>query len=258
MLAVFVLMVLAGVILWYVTMNTVMTPETGDNASMADTPPIQQPAADSEVTGTIEKPVTINYGDLGSGTRLTELMKQRKEALGLKESVDFIVRSDESFTIGGTTVAMRDILEKAFLKKKAVFEERIEETGAIEPDRIKNYGIYIVQPMDNIWNIHFRIIQEYYATRGISVCQTADEPIDDGRSSGIGKLLKFSETLVIIYNLEDRMVADNIDLLKPLTKIVVYSMDDVFNLLNEIDYDNVDSIRFDGETIWIPAKQPSA
>ena len=42
-------------------------------------------------------------------------------------------------------------------------------------------------------------------------------------------------------------------MIRPLTKIVIYKMDRVFELLDEVDIENAGRIRFDGENIWIPA-----
>ncbi|MCD4675300.1 MAG: hypothetical protein K8S18_04800 [Desulfobacula sp.] len=150
---------------------------------------------------------------------------------------------------------MRDILEKAFIKKGDVFQEKIDDSGAVRPQKTKEYGIYVVQPGDNIWNIHFNILKEFYEYQGINVSPQADEPYGQGMSSGVGKILKFSETMVIIYNLIEKKVDSNIDLLEPLSKIVVYNMDEVFSLLQEFNYDNIDRLQFDGKTIWIPAKK---
>jgi hypothetical protein len=44
----------------------------------------------------------------------------------------------------------------------------------------------------------------------------------------------------------------DLDLIEPNSKIVVYSMKDVFALLDQIDYAKVERIQFDGETIWLP------
>jgi hypothetical protein len=44
-------------------------------------------------------------------------------------------------------------------------------------------------------------------------------------------------------------------MIQPLSKIVVYKMDKVFDLLETIDYSRVNLIRFDGDNIWIPAQQ---
>ncbi len=197
----------------------------------------------------------IDYHDLKREGTLKELMGNRKENLGIKKSLDMIVKSDEAFTIGENKISMRDILEHAFAEKGDVFEEKIDTSGAVIPQKIKEYGIYVVQPGDNIWNIHFNILKEYYEDQGINVSPKADEPIDRGLSSGVGKILKFSETMVIIYNIRDRKVDSNIDLLEPLSKIVVYNMDEVFSLLKEVNYNTIDRIQFDGKTIWIPAKK---
>ncbi len=212
------------------------------------------PDKDGVVQGQIVIKPTIDYKDLKKDSRLKNLMGSRKQQLGLDKSLDMIVNSDEIFTIGDIEVSMSDILKQAFLKQGDVFEEKIETSGEVRPQKIKQYGIYVVQPGDNIWNIHFNILREYYDTQGISVAPKADEPVDSGLSSGVGKILKFSETMVIIYNLVERKVDTNIDLLEPLSKIIVYNMDEVFSLLKEINYQNIDRIQFDGKTIWIPSE----
>jgi hypothetical protein len=210
---------------------------------------------DGSVEGKIIVMPTIDYDDLKKNETLDKLMTSRKDTLGIKESLDMIVKSDESFKIGGIKINMRDILEKAFIQEGDVFQEKIDASGAVIPEKIKEYGIYVVKPGDNIWNIHFNILKEFYDYKGINVSSNADEPGDMGMSSGVGKILKFSETMVIIYNLLEKKVDSNIDLLEPLSKVIVYNMDEVFSLLQEVNYDNIDRIQFDGKTIWIPAKK---
>ncbi|MFH1152251.1 MAG: hypothetical protein V1793_00425 [Pseudomonadota bacterium] len=253
--AVCALLIISGFIFWYVNKDRTVDTRQQDTPGM-HTQEEKKHDEQAQVTGTIEKPVTIDYKELNKDPQLTQTINERKKALGITSGLDLIVRSDETFTVGGKTVAMRDILEKSQLRNKEVFEERIGETGVIKPQETGEYGVYVVQPGDNIWNIHFKIIQEYYASRGRTVTVHADEPLEDGSSSGVGKLLKFSESIVIIYNLEDNEIDTDINLLKPLTKILVYNLKEVFNLLEEINFENVDAIRFDGNTIWIPAKQP--
>jgi hypothetical protein len=113
----------------------------------------------------------------------------------------------------------------------------------------------VVQPGDNIWNIHFNILKEFYENQGITISPNADEPINRGMSSGVGKILKFSETMVIIYNFIERKIVSNIELLEPLSKIIIYNMDEIFSLLQEINYENLDRIQFDGKSIWVPTKK---
>jgi len=207
------------------------------------------------VKGKINVKPTIDFTELDKDEPLKTLMEKRKGDLGIQKSLDMIVKSNESFVVGTTKVSMREILEKAFTRSGEVYQEEISSSGGSLPKKIKEYGIYVVRPGDNIWNIHFNIVKEYYFHKNILVSSKADEPVSMGLSSGVGKILKFSETMVIIYNLIERQVARNINLLEPLSKIVVYNMDEVFSLLEEINYDTVDKIQFDGKNIWIPAKK---
>jgi hypothetical protein len=203
----------------------------------------------------IEKTPAINYQDLKTGSRLDQVMEKRLQAAGIKESLDLIVRPDESFTVGGKTVSMTDILENAYAGRQKIFEKRITEFEQTVPETLNEYGIYVVQPGDNIWNIHFNILRESYASRGIHVDPDADEPWDTGHSSGVGKVLKFSEVMVIIYSLIEEKTVMDIDLIEPLSKIVIYNMGEVFSLLSDIRFDQIDQIQFDGRTIWIPARE---
>ncbi len=207
------------------------------------------------VIGEIKKPVHIDYQDLDKDQDLKTMMEERKNKLGIKKSLDMIVKSDESFIVGDSKVSMQTILEKAFVKKGEVFQEKILDSGSAKPLKIKEYGVYVVQPGDNIWNIHFRILRDYYSNKNIGIEEKADEPGTSGFSSGVGKILKFSETMVIIYNLIENEVTKDINLIEPLSKVIIYNMDDVFALLEEINFNNVDRIQFDGKNIWIPAKK---
>ncbi len=209
--------------------------------------------------GVVEKKIRVNpviayknSKDPKKTASRDQMMENRLQALGIKNSLDMIIRSDESFIVGDKKVSMVDILEKAFTRRKKIFETRITESEETAVEHSKEYGIYVVQPGDNIWNIHFNILKEYYSSKGIVVPFKADEPLNGGHSSGVGKILKFSETMVIIYSLIDRKIVTDINLLEPLSKIVVYNLDEVFALLKEIDYDNINQIQFDGRTIWIP------
>jgi hypothetical protein len=208
------------------------------------------------VTGKIKMPQqAIDYQALEADGDQKALMQERKKTLGIKKSLDMIVKSDESFKVGESTVSMQNLLEKAFAQEGKVYEQQLSENGKVLPTKIKAYGVYVVQPGDNLWNIHFGILRDYYAAQGISVETRADEPGSLGLSSGIGKILKFSETMVIIYNMVEGKVVQDINLLEPLSKVVVYNMEAVFNLLKDINYDNVNRIQFDGRNIWIPASQ---
>ena len=226
--------------------------------SLSTADPTQTKAMTTENGAVLKEIVVkpdINYQTLRKDGELKNMMGKRKKTLGIKKSLDMIINSDESFTVGDNKVSMRDILEKSSIQKGEIFTEKIESSGAVIPEKKTAYGIYVVQANDNIWNIHFNILKDYYENRGINVSPKADEPIQKGQSSGIGKILKFSETMVMIYNIKEKKVTSNIDLLEPLSKIVVYNMDEVFSLLSQINYETIDRLQFDGKTIWIPAKK---
>ncbi|ACN15813.1 hypothetical protein HRM2_27210 [Desulforapulum autotrophicum HRM2] len=244
-----------GLMLW---VGDRLMPEKKEStmATQVTPSPVQSGNGPSVVSGTIEQLPEIDFSKLEKANELTRMMDRRKQELGIGKSLDMIVGSDEAFKVGRTIVYMKDILKKSLLTKNRVVGETIEASGAVVPESTSEYGIHVVRKGDNIWNIHFGILQDYYKARGVPISNKADEPRNGGLSSGIGKLLKFSETIVTIYNILDEDVAKDINLLEPLSKIVVYNMTEVFSLLQEIDYDNVDRIRFDGEAIWIPAQQP--
>jgi hypothetical protein len=209
--------------------------------------------------GVVEKQIVkspaFDYKDLETDSEFDRLMKKRLQEMGMEKSLDMVILSDESFKMGDHTISMQDILEKTHAEKKEIHESRITEFEQTEVEQMHRYGIYVVQPGDNIWNIHFNVLKEYYASQGIHVAFDADEPTDAGYSSGIGKILKFSEILVIIYNVLEEEIVTDIDLIKPKSKLVIYNMDEVFELLSEIDVNQIDQIRFDGKTLWIPAPE---
>lgn len=197
----------------------------------------------------------IDYGKLKekSDKALSELMKERKAPYGIDKSIDMIVKSDESIKVGDKTVRMKKILDEIQLKQGEILETDLETGAALE--KIREYGIHVVQPSDNIWDIHFRLLKDYYEHKAIQLSPLADEPDHFGRSSGVGKILKFSEHMVYIYNLKDGKLETELDLIYPLTKVVIYNMAYIYALLDRIDYKDVNRIEFDGETLWLPAEQ---
>jgi hypothetical protein len=98
-------------------------------------------------------------------------------------------------------------------------------------------------------------MKDYFQHKGVLLEPQSDEPDKKGVSSGMGKILKFSEHMVYIYNIKERKLDIDLDLLYPLSKIVIFNMGEVFSLLDQIDYERVNQIQYDGETIWIPAEQ---
>jgi hypothetical protein len=212
-----------------------------------------------------EQPV-IAFDAAGTGTVSSDLNEKRKAEFGLDKGVDLIVRADETLKVGDTTVPMQEILDRIRLQKGDIVEKNIRGAGSADPAASKDlllpssatgnaYGIYVVQPADNIWNVHFRFLRDYLQHRGIRLSAASDEPQRNGSSSGVGKILKFSESMVHIYNLREKKLDVDLNLIHPLTKIVIFDMAQVFSLLGQMDFDHVNHIQFDGKMLWIPAKQ---
>jgi len=207
-----------------------------------------------KVSKPIEPQQVIDYGKMEEDDELRDLMTKRKEGLGVGEGIDIIAKSDESLKIGDSTVAMSEIMDKIQLKIGDIVEKDLSPAEADAQESIRDFGIYVVQPGDNIWNVHFRFLKDYFERKGVSLSPRSDEPDTRGLSSGVGKLLKFSENIVHIYNVEKRDLDIDINMIHPLTKLVIYNMDRIFALLDQIDYSKVDRIQFDGETLWLPAE----
>ncbi len=198
----------------------------------------------------------IDFNQLSENEALDEKVRERKAEYGMEKGVDLIVQEDESFKIGESTVSMQEILEKINLKKGNVIETDLTQKPVhlFPQKKVEAFGIHVVRPGDNIWNIHFQFFEDYLENKGVELSPVADEPDRKGYSSGVGKILKFSENMVYIYNLREQAIDIDLDLIHPMNKIVVFHMGEIFSVLDQIDYDNVERIQFDGENLWLPAE----
>lgn len=177
---------------------------------------------------------------------------------------DAVAAFQELQTLQGRIAGLESLPEPAavprILEERAaeLAERRDELEGRLMADVLSDepsplFGIYVVRPGDNIWNIHFRFLREYFGRRDVRLTPAADEPDERGISSGVGKILKFSETMVHIYNLRERRLDANLNLIHPESKVVVFNLGEAFDLLGRINAENIRELRFDGETLWIPA-----
>lgn len=215
----------------------------------ADKAPAPTP---EKVAVDVKNQPVIDYNQLSKDKALGDMMTERKAAYGVGKGLDMIVKSDESVKIGDETVNMGDVQRKIHAKEGGIVTQSLVLNAKKPADA---YGIYVVQPGDNIWNIHFKLLKDYFSHKGVKIASMADEPDPKGFSSGVGKLLKFSENMAYIYNVKERALTSDLNIIQPLSKIVVYNMDKAFDLLETIDYSKVHQIQFDGENIWIPAQQ---
>jgi hypothetical protein len=205
----------------------------------------------------------LNNPDIRSNPELYEKYSRRLAKLkktmelydrlkALNTSIDTARRQLEDLSGAEREAAM--VRLKSMLAEKKTLENELKSL-VMPSGGVEAYGIYVVRPGDNIWNIHFLFLKDYFARKGITLSPQSDEPDRRGYSSGVGKILKFSETMVYIYNIRQHKLDVDLNLIHPRSKIVVFNMAEALSLLDQIDYRNVKQIKFDGETLWIPAEQ---
>jgi hypothetical protein len=251
-----VLMALAGLILLAIlaTYHFLTAPDTppptADKTGAAD-PSSQAGRADGQQSQRV-----IEYGQLDADEDLQNLMNARKKAYDVGESIDIIAKSDETLKIGENRISMRELQEQIRRKLGEISEETLGSDGQPQPGALETFGIHVVQPGDNLWNIHFAVLKDYFERRDVRLAGSADEPDAMGFSSGVGKLLKFSENIVYIYNVKTKAFSEDLNLIEPNSTLIVYKMDQVFDLLEQLDYRNIDRIQFDGDTLWVPTPAP--
>ncbi len=190
--------------------------------------------------------------------------EERKSAYGLKESVDHIVSEDESFPVRGRPWSLRDIREKLAEKDRESEEQGVSPVlpSVVEKDipsllkkRIPGaagakeafpvfYGVKVVRPGENLWNIHYNILREYFARRGVNLPRHADEPYPDGRSSGVGRILKFLEGVVQVYSIPENRLVRDLDRIHPNDLIVFFNISDVFSVLDNLQPEDLRWIRY--------------
>ncbi len=180
---------------------------------------------------------------------------QRKEAFGLK-SLDHIVLRDEPFEVAGRSYTIGGIqsgLQKTTEPPAIVPEIQEKNIGSavrrpIRPGAPQNervyYGVRIVRPYENIWKIHFGVLQEYLARRQVILAKGADRPLAHGLSSGVGRLLKFIEAVVTVYDVDENRVEKDINLVHPHSAIVFFKITDLFTALDRMQPEDLKWLRY--------------
>lgn len=183
---------------------------------------------------------------------------ERQQLAGFKDSVDYIVRADEPFELGGKTWTIDDIRNRLLPdeKKEPVLRKITEaEVGpsirkpivapASQGSKPADYyAVRIVQPGDNLWNIHYQIIRDYLARRHIILASRADEPHPDGHSSGVGRLLKFIESVVVVYDFDKNRAETDLNLIHPYQIVVFFKISDLLTALDQLQPDDLNRLRY--------------
>ncbi|MBI5521081.1 MAG: hypothetical protein HY910_00535 [Desulfarculus sp.] len=179
---------------------------------------------------------------------------QRKEPYGLEKSLDAVVRSDESIKLGKETVPVAELERKLVVEgRKALLDKPLGKG-----QQITAWGVYAVRPGDNLWKIHYGLLGEYLSHRGHQLPPQADQPTRQGTSSGVGKVLKFAEHMVGVYNLKTGHMSRDLDLLEPGEKVVVFNLTEIFDQLAQIEPQELGGVMYDGRVLLFPKRDKPA
>ena len=80
----------------------------------------------------------------------------------------------------------------------------------------------------------------------------SDQPNQAGYSSGVGKVLKFAEHMVGVYNLRTGHMSKNLNLLEPGQKVVVFNLSEIFGQLDKVNPSEINGIMYDGRVLFFP------
>ena len=224
-------------------------------------------------------PQVIDYAKIEehSDQTLDMLIEARKKEFGLDQSVDMVVRPEEYIKLGDETVALVDILSEiermghgagdspeTATPRGEVTEEDLNGSSAaphlprrdeIAKRPTQYYGVYVVRPGDNLWDIHFLVLMEYLKHRGIDVSPNADEAVQ-GRSTGVARILKYAESMVHVFNVKTRKLDQNLDILEPNSKVVVFNLTRLHQILGRIKPGQLDQVQYDGTDLYLPDDRP--
>ncbi|MGV8074208.1 MAG: hypothetical protein AB2L11_06615 [Syntrophobacteraceae bacterium] len=195
--------------------------------------------------------------------------QERRNTLQLKESVDYIVTKDEPFEAGGKQLRIADLLGLFHESKDApsifpsiqekeigskVRHSILPSTSASSPSNLSYYGVRIVRDADNVWHIHYAIIREYFARRGILLAKDCDRPLQDGRSSGVARLLKFIEAIVYVYNVNENRFEKDLNFIYPQFVIVFFKISDFFAALDNLRAEDLSSVYYVKDNLRLERK----
>ena len=129
---------------------------------------------------------------------------------------------------------------------------RIESAKAKpKKEPINYYGVYVVRAGDNLWNIHFAFLREYLGHLGIEIAPMDDEPIGSN-SSGVGRILKYAENMVYIFNLKTKELSEDLSMLEPAEKIIIFNLPRLHAMLGSLSAGQLKTVRFDGRDLIFP------
>ena len=78
----------------------------------------------------------------------------------------------------------------------------------------------------------------------------ADEPIGS-HSSGVGRILKYAETMVYIFNIKTNKLSDDLNMLEPAEKIIIFNLSRLYAILGSLTPEQLQTVRFNGRDLLL-------
>ncbi len=175
---------------------------------------------------------------------------ERKEPYGVDKSLDAVLRSDETLRVGEHRVPVAELERKLMVEQRG----QLLDKPLGEGQKVSAWGVHLIRPGDNLWQIHYALLREYLAKRGVNLPPRADQPTPQGTSSGVGKVLKFAEHMVGVYNFKTGHMDRNLNLLEPGEKVVVFNLSEIFEQLAQIQPADLEGVMYDGRVLLFPKR----
>ncbi len=241
-LIVVIIIIFGGGLYYFYFFN--QSKEVSNVVSSHVTPPKKEEVRASKIEESTSAPQTLEPKK--------EEIEVRKKELGLSKSIDVVLKPGEQAEIKGTVINPHEVVKQKEIEEGKIIEEKLSSGDNSSQNKEEElYGIHVVRKGENLWNIHFGLIKDYLASQGIKIPDNADEPYENGRSSGVGKLLKFAENMVLVYNIKQKKSRRNINIIHPGEEVVIFKINSIFKMLKGIDFKQLDYIVFDGRRIYL-------
>ncbi|CAO0820011.1 Soluble ligand binding domain-containing protein [Desulfarculales bacterium] len=173
---------------------------------------------------------------------------QRNEPYGSEKSLNAVVRFYESIKLSDKTVPIAELERKPVVEGRGVLLDKPLGNS----QQITAWGVHALRPSDSLWKIHYALLREYLAHRKQTY---ADQPTRQGIFSGVGKVLKFAEHMVGMYNLKIGHMSCDLDLLEPGEKMVAFNLSEIFDQLPQIEPKDLDEVIYDSRVLLFPKRE---
>ena len=67
----------------------------------------------------------------------------------------------------------------------------------------------------------------------------------------MARILKYAERMVHIYSLKDNELSDNLDLIKPNEKIVIFNITRLDKILRELNAEEIKKVHLEGDNLTL-------